>query len=73
MTIRQSQLIAPVQVAGVATTYLTTPANTTYRLGRTAFSNPTAGAVTVTVYVVAPAGAPSAANEVIDAQSIAPG
>jgi hypothetical protein len=73
MTIRQVQLVAPTQIAGAATTYLTVPANTTYRIGRAGFSNPSGAAIPITVYLVPAAGAASAANELIDAVNVPAG
>src|SRR5882672_8957010 len=73
MTIRQTQLIAPIQLTNAVATYLTAPVNTTYRIGRAAFSNPTGGAVTVTVYLVPAAGAAGVANEIVNAVNVAAG
>lgn len=73
MAIKQVQLIAPVQLPAAVAAQLTTPANTTYRIGRAAFSNPTGGAIAVTAYLVPAAGAPSAANVVVPAVVVAAG
>lgn len=73
MAIKQALLIAPIQLTGVVANYLATPANTTYRISRAVFANPTGGAITITVYVVPAAGAPGVANEVIAAQNIPAG
>ena len=73
MTIRQTQLAAPTQVASSATAYITAPANTAYRIGRACLCNPTGAAVTFTAYLVPPAGSPTAGNELVSAQSVAPG
>lgn len=70
MAIKQAQLIAPVQLTGAFVAYLTTPANTTYRLGRAGFSNPSGAAITVTVCLVPPAGAPTAANQIMNAVNV---
>lgn len=67
MAIKQVQLIAPVQLPAAVAAQLTAPLNTTYRIGRAGFSNPTGGAVAVTAYLVPPAGAPGVANQLIDA------
>ena len=73
MAIKQVQLIAPTALPAAVATQLTVPVNTTYRIGRAGFSNPTAGAVAVTAYLVAAAGAPGAGNQVIDGQVVAAG
>lgn len=73
MAIKQLLLIAPVQLTNVAVNYLTVPLNTTYRIGRAAFSNPTGGALTITAYVVPAAGAAGAANQVINAVNVPAG
>ena len=73
MAIRQVQLIAPTQLGAAVATYLTAPANTSYRIGRAGFSNPTGGAVTVTAYLVPAAGVPIPANVLIDAVSVPAG
>jgi len=67
MAIRQVQLIAPILLTGAAAAVLTAPSNTTYRIGRAGFSNPTANAIPVTAYLVPPAGSPGAGNEIVDA------
>jgi hypothetical protein len=71
--ITQLQLIPPLQLAAAVAVVLTAPANTTYRIGRAGFSNPTAAAIAVTCYLVASGGAPSAANVLIDALVVAAG
>lgn len=73
MTIKQVQLIAPIQLAAAATSYITVPANTTYRIGRAGFANPTGGALLVTAYLVPAAGAPGVANIVVSAVSVPAG
>lgn len=70
MAIKQTQLIAPVQLTAAFVSYLTTPANTTYRIGRAGFSNPSGAAVTVSVCLVPPAGAPTAANQIMNAVNV---
>lgn len=73
MAVKQLLLIAPVQLTNVAAGYLVTPANTTYRIGRAAFSNPTGGALTITAYVVPAAGTAVVANQVINAVNVPAG
>ncbi len=57
----------------VAAAYVTCAANVQTILKRTVFTNVAAGAVTFTVYRVLNAGAPTTANEIIVARSIAAG
>ena len=71
--ISQVQLIAPKPLPATVASVLTAPANTTYRIGRACFSNPTPGAVTVTAYLVPTAGSPGAANALIDALVVGAG
>lgn len=73
MAINQIQLVAPTLLPAAVAVLLTAPANTTYRIGRAGFSNPTGGALTVTAYLVPAAGAASAANQLIDAISVPAG
>jgi hypothetical protein len=73
MAIKQIQIVAPTQLAAAVTNYATVPSNTTYRIGRAAFSNPTGGALTVTAHLVPAAGAPSTANQLIDAVTVPAG
>jgi hypothetical protein len=73
MTINIAQLVAPVQLSNSAAVYYTCPANTVTRIDRAIFSNPTAGALTVTAYLVPSGGSPTTANQVINAQSIGAG
>jgi hypothetical protein len=70
MTIRQIPIIAPTQLPAAVTNLVTVPANTTYRVGRAGFSNPTAGALTITMYVVPAGGTPTTANQVIDTVTV---
>lgn len=73
MAIKQIQLIAPVQLTNAAAPYLTAPANTSYRVGRAGFANPTGGAVIVTAYLVASGGSPTVANEIVPGISVPAG
>lgn len=73
MAIKQALLIAPIQLTNIVANYLTVPSNTTYRIGRAVFVNPTGGALTITAYVVPAAGAPGVANEVIAALNVPAG
>ena len=73
MAVRQLQLIAPVVLTAAVATYLTTPANTTYRIGRAGFVNPTGGALTITVYLVPAAGAAGAGNVIINQVTVPAG
>ena len=73
MAIKQIQIVAPTQLPNAVGILVTVPSNTTFRIGRAGFSNPTGGALTITVYLVPAAGTPSAANELIDTVNVAPG
>lgn len=73
MAIKQVQLVAPTQLAAAVTPYITVPANTSYRIGRAAFANPTGGAQPITVYLVPLSGAPTVANEIIAALNVPAG
>ncbi len=69
-TIAVTLLVSPKQMGNVDAAYYTTPANTTAKIGRAVFSNPTAGAVTVTVNI---GSTSSASNQILNAVSIGPG
>ena len=71
--ITQAQLIAPTALPAAAGTQLPVPVNTTMRIARAGFSNPTAGAIAVTAYLVASGGSPSSANVLINGQVVAAG
>jgi hypothetical protein len=71
--IKQLQLIAPIQLPALVAAQLTCPASTTYRIGRAAFSNPTAAAIPVTAYLVATGGVAGVANQLIDGYVVAAG
>ena len=65
--------ITAAQVAATATTYYTAPANTRSLIKKLTFTNTTAGALTVTVYLVPSAGTASATNTLVSARSIGAG
>ena len=65
--------ITAAQVAATATTYYTAPANTRSIIKKLTFTNTTAGALTVTVYLVPSGGTASATNTLVSAQSIGAG
>lgn len=73
MAIKQLLLIAPIPLTGAAAIYLLAPTNTSYRIGRACFCNPTAGALIVTAYLVAAGGTPTASNEIIPGISVPAG
>lgn len=70
-TIVQVQLVAPTQLTNVDASYYTAPALTTAKVGRAVFSNTDTVAHTVTINVTSTTS--SAANQVINARSLAPG
>ena len=65
--------IVPAQLATTATTYYTAPANVRSIIRKVTFTNPTAGAVTVTVYLVPSGGAAGATNVLVSAMSVGAG
>ena len=69
-TINVALLVSPIQMSATDTAYYTTPANTTAKIGRAVFSNPTGAAVTVTINI---GGASSVTNQILNAVSIGPG
>ena len=73
MTVVWKGLVEGVVAAAANTTQYTAPANTRTIIDKMTATNTTAGAVTLTVNLVASAGAASAANTVMSAQSIAAG
>lgn len=73
MTIRQIPIVSPTQLPAAVAVMATVPSNTTYRIGRAGFSNPTGGALTVTVYLVPSGGMPVAGNELVPAVNVAAG
>lgn len=73
MTVLARTLIQPVQLPAAQATQYTAPANTRTIIDKMTVTNPTAGALTVTVYIVQAAGAAGAGNVLISAQSVAAG
>lgn len=72
-TITNVQLTAPTVLTVSDAAYYTTPVNQTARIAQCVFSNPTASAVKVTANIVANAGSSSAANQLVNARTLAPG
>ena len=66
-------LVEGSQLTTSAATYYTSPSNTTTIIKKLTVTNTSAGAVTVTIYLVASGGSAGAANTVTSAKSIAPG
>lgn len=73
MTVRASRLVQGAQLTNVVATYYTAPTGTTAVIKRAVFSNTTASPQTITVNVVTSGGTASAANQIINARTIAPG
>ena len=67
------RLIEGSQLTAAAATYYTAPALTTTRIRKLVFTNTTAGAVAVSLYLVPAAGAAAATNIIWSAKSIAAG
>jgi len=65
--------ITSAQVAATATTYYTAPANTRSIIKKLTFTNSTAGALTVTVYLVPLGGTAGVTNILISARSVGAG
>lgn len=65
------RLISGSQLTGSAATYYTTPAATTTIIKKLIFCNTTAGAVTVTVYLVPSGGTAGVTNEITAVHSVA--
>lgn len=65
----RKRLVGPLQLANAANTEYTVPANTKTIIKAVQFSNPTGGAVTVSVSI----GASAAGTRIYDAYSIAAG
>lgn len=72
-TVTQKNIIPGVALTAVAASYYTAPALTRARVTNATVTNTTGGAVAFTAYIVAAAGAASAANTKISARTIAPG
>lgn len=73
MTVVARTLVEGIVLLNANTTQYSTPANTRTIIDKATITNTTAGALTVTVNVVASGGAVSADNTVMSAQSIAAG
>lgn len=73
MTVRAQRLVPGSQLTTAAVAYYTSPTGTTAVIKRAVFSNTTAAPQTITVNVVPAAGAVAAANQVINARTVAPG
>lgn len=67
------RLVSGSQVANVATTYYTTPANTKTTISAMTATNTTAGAVTLTVHLVPSGGVAGADNCILSARTLAAG
>lgn len=65
--------ITAAQVAASATAYYTAPTNTRSVIKKLTFTNTTAGALTVTVYLVPSGGTASATNTLVSARTIGAG
>jgi len=65
--------ITAAQLTATAATYYTAPANTKSIIKKLTFTNTTAGALTVTVYLVPSGGTASATNTLVSAQAIGAG
>jgi hypothetical protein len=72
-TINQVLLVAATQLTASDAVYYTPPSVTSAKIGRAVFSNPDTAAHTITVNIVATSGSASAANQIINARSLAPG
>lgn len=67
------RLVDGSQLTVAAAVYYTTPANTLTTIAACTLTNTSAGAVTVTMYLVPSAGAPGAANCILSARTLAAG
>ena len=72
MTINVAQLIAPQQLTNATATYYTST-NLVTRIDKLTITNPTAGAVTVTIYLVPSAGSAGDPTTITSAKSIQAG
>lgn len=72
-SISNIQLVAPTVLTVSDAAYYTVPVNVSTRIGQCVFSNPTAGAVKITLNIVAVGGASTAANQIINARTLAAG
>lgn len=73
MATRNVRIIPGSQLTASAAAYYTAPANTRCVVKRLSFTNTTAPAVTVTVYLVASGGSPAATNIIASAHVVAGG
>lgn len=73
MTVIARTLLEAKQAEGVQTTQYTAPASTRTIIDKMTATNTTAGAVTLSVNLVASGGAAAAGNLIVSAQSIAAG
>lgn len=73
MTVVAKPLVDPLQISAATTTQYTTPTGTRTIIDKCTATNTTAGAQTITVYLVKAAGVAGAANTVLSAKSVAPG
>jgi hypothetical protein len=71
-TVAQIQIVAPAQLGNADASLYQSPSNTTTKVGRAAFCNTTAGAVTISAGITA-GGVMGAAQTLISARSLAPG
>ena len=70
-TVTQTLLVPPIQMTSSDAAYYTAPNLTTAKIGRAVFCNTDTAAHTITINIAS--GASSAANELIQTLSIAPG
>lgn len=69
-TITVALLVPPIQMTGTDKAYYTVPANTTAKIGRAVFSNPSVSAVTVTINIGVTS---STADQILNTISIGAG
>lgn len=70
MATTSPKTITPTQLTNVTATYYTTPANTKAIIKKLTFTNSTATAQTVTVYLVPSGGAAGVTNILVDARVV---
>ncbi len=73
MTVVAQTLIEPILLTTADVTLYTAPANTRVIIDKFTAANTTAGAITITVNLVASGGAASATNTLISARSVSAG
>lgn len=71
MTVQVAALFEAVQIPASNSTLYTSPANTKSIIDKLTVSNPTAGALTFSLFLVPAAGAAGAGNQIISTKSIA--